>query len=347
MSQSGIHPSPVPASISEEVKSGGSITTSDLDQLISEGKTLTVGTDDDAKLVFSTDALKGISSQASGSIQAEIRDVTAEYQQTHPDKVIFSLTVTSGGKTISDFGGPVTVSLPYELEEGEDAENVKVWHLSPDGSMTEIPCTYDPLSKMVSFTVSHFSLYVVGVVSPWENPFTDVSESDWFYDAVRFANERNLMSGTGDSKFSPQENTSRGMIVTILWRLEGQPEAAKPMTFTDVADGKWYYKAVAWAAENSIVNGHSELRFAPDDSITREQIAAIFYRYAAYKGYDTSAREDLSAFTDKPSSWALENMRWAVAEGLMQGKGDGLLDPSGYTKRSECATILKRFIEKY
>lgn len=95
------------------------------------------------------------------------------------------------------------------------------------------------------------------------------------------------------------------------------------------------------------MNGHSELRFAPDDSITREQIAAIFYRYAAYKGYDTSAREDLSAFTDKPSSWALENMRWAVAEGLMQGKGDGLLDPSGYTKRSECATILKRFIEKY
>jgi hypothetical protein len=330
-----------------EIGNGESITASNLESLISDGKELIVEDDDGAKLVFDAEALKGISSQAIDSVKAEISDVSDEYQETYPDKLVFSLTVTSGDKVISNFGGSVTVSLPYELKEGEDPKNVKVWHLAADGSMTEIPCTYDPSTKKVSFIVSHFSLYMVGVASTQVNPFTDVSEDDWFYNAVSFVNENGLMTGTGEATFSPQADTSRGMIVTILWRLEGEPVAEKPFTFIDVGDGKWYYKAVAWAAENGIVDGYSADKFGPEDNITREQMAKILCSYAAYKSYDVSARGDLSAFTDSPSGWALEYMQWAVAEGLLQGKGNALLDPRGNTKRSECAAILQRFIEKH
>lgn len=329
------------------ISSGESFSYSNLEKLVSDGNTLTVEGEDGAKLVLDTDSLKGIMSQTRGSIKVEISDVSDEYQETHPDKLVFSLTVTSGDKVISNFGGSVTVSLPYVLKEGENPKDVKVWHLAADGSMTEIPCTYDPSTKKVSFIVSHFSLYIVGVASTQVNPFTDVSEDDWFYNAVSFVNENGLMTGTGKATFSPQADTSRGMIVTILWRLEGEPVAEKPFTFTDVGDGKWYYKAVAWAAENGIVDGYSADKFGPEDNITREQMAKILCSYAAYKSYDVSARGDLSAFTDSPSGWALEYVQWAVAEGLIQGKGNAILDPLGKTKRSECAAILQRFIEKH
>jgi len=330
-----------------EIGNGESITASNLENLISDGKDLIVEDDDGAKLVFDAEALKGISSQAIGSIKADLSDVSDEYQQTHPGKRVFSLTVTSGDKIITDFGGSVTVSLPYELKEGENPENVKVWYLAADGSMTEIPCIYDPLTKKVSFVVSHFSVYMVGVADVQVNPFTDVNEKDWFYDAVSFAYEKGLMGGTGDNTFSPQANTSRGMIVTILWRLEGEPYAANPTAFADVAEGKWYSGAVAWAAEKGIVDGYSAYKFGPDDYITREQMAKILYSYAAFKKYDVSTHGDLSSYTDSPSDWALEYVQWAVAEGLLQGKGNGLLDPMGKTKRCEIAVILQRFIEKY
>jgi len=180
-----------------------------------------------------------------------------------------------------------------------------------------------------------------------DNLFTDVSEKDWFYDAVSFVYEYGLMTGTGDKTFSPAANTSRSMIVTILWRLEGEPDAADPIAFTDVGEGKWYHKAVAWAAENGIVDGYSADKFGPEGNITREQMAKILYSYAAYKDYNVSARGDISAFTDSPSGWALEYMQWAFAEGLLQGKGNGLLGPRSNTTRSECAAILQRFIEKH
>jgi|LSQX01.2.fsa_nt_gb hypothetical protein len=329
------------------IGSGESYSFSNLEKLVSENKSLTVENSEGAKLVFDTDALKGIMSQTSGSIKVELSDVSDEYQETYPDKLVFSLTVTSGDKAISNFGGSVTVSLPYELKEGEKPENVKVWYLAADGSMTEIPCTYDPTTKKVSFIVTHFSLYIVGIDSAQLNPFTDVNEDDWFYNAVSFFYENGLMTGTGDMTFSPSANTSRGMIVTILWRLENKPNSEKPTTFTDVAEGKWYYDAVAWAAEKGIVDGYSKDKFGPEDCITREQMSKILCSYAAYKSYDVSARGDLSVFIDSPSGWALEYMQWAVAEGLLQGKGNNLLDPRGNTKRSECAAILQRFIEKH
>ena len=181
-----------------EIKSGESITAANLEQLVSDGKTLTVTGDNGAKLVFDTEALKGIASQASDDIKVEIKDVSLTYKEDLPGKLVFSLTVSSGSGTISDFGGKVTVYLPYELKDGERAEDVTVWHLADDGTITEIPCTYDPVTKLATFTVTHFSLYAVGVDAkkPWINPFSDVSESDWFYSAVEYVTENGLFTGT-------------------------------------------------------------------------------------------------------------------------------------------------------
>jgi hypothetical protein len=335
---------PPPSAPVTVIGSGESVTASNIEKLVSEGASLTVEGENGAKLVFDTDSLKNISEQAGGSVEVKIADVSEEYRETHPGKLVFSLTVRSGDKLITDFGGSVTVSLPYELKEGESAETVTVWHLTASGILVEIPCTYDAATGLVSFKVSHFSVYIVGVAGEWANPFEDVSEADWFYDEVRFVCENGLMVGTGDAAFSPLANTSRGMIVTILWRLEGEPEAALPMSFTDVENGQWYYGAVAWAAEKGIVGGYDAARFGPGDDITREQMTKILYAYAHYKGYDVSARDDLSAFNDTPSSWALESVRWAVAESLIQGKGGGVLDPRGGAKRCECAAVLHRFL---
>ena len=178
-------------------------------------------------------------------------------------------------------------------------------------------------------------------------PFPDVTEGDWFYDAVRYAYETGLMDGVGDSLFAPNSDTTRAQLVTILYRLEGEPEVSGTSGFTDVAADTWYTDAVAWAAANGIVNGVSETEFAPGKDITREQLATILFRYAEAKGYDVSARADLSAYpdADQIQSYAAESVAWAVAEGLIQGFEDNTLRPAGNATRAQIATILMRFCE--
>ena len=324
-----------------EIKNGDSTTGSNLGQLVSSGKTLTVDGDKGAKLVFDTEALKGIGGQTSGDIKVDMKDVSPEHQENLPGKQVFSLTVSSGSSTITNFGGSVTVTLPYTLRDGETAQDVTVWYLASDGKMTEIPCTYNSATKLATFTVTHFSLYVVGV--PWNNPFTDVRENDWFYGAVEFVSRNGMMQGISGTDFSPNTTVTRGMLVTILWRLEKEPTSAKTISFADVSDGKWYAKAVAWAAANNIVTGYAG-KFNPDDALTREQLAAILYRYAAYKNYDVSTTDSLSAYADRPSDWAFSSVSWAVTKGLIKGSG-GSLEPTGSATRAQAATILQRFIE--
>ena len=178
-------------------------------------------------------------------------------------------------------------------------------------------------------------------------PFPDVTEGDWFYDAVRYAYENGLMDGVGDGQFAPNATTTRAQLVTILYRLAGQPAVSGDLPFTDVEAGTWYTDAVAWAAANGIVNGVSETEFAPGKDITREQLATILFRYAEAKGYDVSARADLSAYTDADQiqSYAAESVAWAVAEGLIQGFEDNTLRPAGNATRAQIATILMRFCE--
>lgn len=178
------------------------------------------------------------------------------------------------------------------------------------------------------------------------NPFTDVKTTDWFYDAVSYVYTEGLMTGTGSYTFSPNGTTSRAMLVTILWRLQGEPYVSG-YGFNDVKSSAYYYDAVRWAARYGIVEGYEGNVFKPDDAITREQFAAILYRYADYCNYNTSASTNLSAYKDsaKVSSWAATSMKWAVAEGLFEGDNLGNLDPQGQTTRAACAKLLMAFCE--
>ena len=181
------------------------------------------------------------------------------------------------------------------------------------------------------------------------NPFTDVSEKDWFYGDVMFVYENGLMLGTSKTLFSPHGTATRGMMATILWRMEGSPAPKGKNSFTDVEAGKWYADAITWTAENGIFAGYGKDKFGPDDPITREQLAAIFYRYADYKGYDLTVKGNLDKFkdADKITDYAKTAMQWAVGSGLVKGKSGNLLDSQGTATRAEIAAMLHRFIEKY
>lgn len=177
-------------------------------------------------------------------------------------------------------------------------------------------------------------------------PFTDVKETDWFYPAVAYVYDNGMMGGTGNNRFSPEAITTRGMIVTILYRLEGAP-AGSTGTFADVEAEAYYADGVAWAAANGVVTGYGNGLFGPEDPITREQMASILYRYAQYKAYDTTGTGDVTAFADGAavSSYAVEAMNWAVGVGLLSGVGNNQLDPAGSATRAQVATILMRFCQ--
>ena len=181
------------------------------------------------------------------------------------------------------------------------------------------------------------------------NPFTDVSEKDWFYGDVMFVYENGLMLGTSKTLFSPHGTATRGMMATILWRMEGSPAPKGKNSFIDVEAGTWYADAITWTAENRIFAGYGKDKFGPDDPITREQLAAIFYCYADYKGYDLTVKGNLDKFkdADKITDYAKTAMQWAVGSGLVKGKSGNLLDPQGTATRAEIAAMLHRFIEKY
>ena len=178
-------------------------------------------------------------------------------------------------------------------------------------------------------------------------PFTDVKSGDWFYEAVQYVYDKGMMTGVSADRFAPASTTTRGMIVTILYRLENEPAVSGGSAFTDVESGAWYADAVAWAAANDIVNGTSATTFAPNSPITREQMAAILYRYAAYKGYDVSQKADLSGYTDAASisGYAKDALAWANAQKLITGVTDTTLVPQGSATRAQVATILMRLCE--
>lgn len=179
------------------------------------------------------------------------------------------------------------------------------------------------------------------------SPFKDVNASDWFYDAVRYVYENDLMSGTGDEKFSPDEVATRGMLVTILYKMDGSPEASNS-TFTDVPSDEWYAEPVAWASANGIVSGYGDGKFGPNDPVSREQMATILYQYSQHKQYDLAAQGSVFAFSDgdQASRYALTPLSWAIGKGIISGVGSNLLDPDGNTERSHMAAAMKSFCEK-
>lgn len=242
------------------------------------------------------------------------------------DNIYFKVTANAGyvpeNPKISTASG-----LAVQCYASENSEGVYAYYfLMPDENVT----------ISVSFAFA-------------DAPFDDVAISDWFCAEVIRAYSEGLMSGVGERSFAPQLSTDRAMLVTILWRLAGGPEPKAAASFSDVDASAWYAKAVAWASENSIVTGFEDGSFLPAQAVTREQFAAILYRYAVFCGYDVSATAGLDAYTDagEVGSWAVEAMGWAVGSGIITGSGSATLSPQGSASRAQTAVMLVRFLDKY
>ena len=178
--------------------------------------------------------------------------------------------------------------------------------------------------------------------------FSDVPLTYWGIDAVDFVSSREIFIGTSDSIFTPEGTINRGMIATVLYRLENTPTLTDIISFSDVGGNEWYTDAIQWAAENNIMSGYGNNRFGPMDSVTREQLAVILYNYTASNGISVEAAGDLSVFHDAEdtSDWAKEAISWAVGVGLLSGKGNGILDPTGTATRAEVAQMLMNYCTK-
>lgn len=275
---------------------------------------------------------------------SELSDENKEIVGSHP---VYDLSISAGAQKITDFGnGKVEVSIPYTPLDGENTSNLTVYYINDEGKATEMAgAYYDASSGCVIFVTEHFSIFAI--VYDDTVRFTDVSEKDWYYEAVKYVSQNNIMNGTSDTIFNPGTDMTRAMLVTVLYRLEGKPNISGTNSFTDVKDGQWYTSAIVWASQNSIVSGYGGGLFGTNDSITREQMAAILYKYAKYKGYNLAAMSDLTAYTDisNISNWSQTAMKWANYKGLINGVSDNKLVPEGNATRAQVATILKRFVE--
>lgn len=309
-------------------------------------------------VTLSPEALSAVTEQAGTTVTLTVvpvdtDELNSRHQEAVGDAPVFNLTLRSGSQYITDFdGGLVTVSLPYELPDGQEPDGVVVWYLDDQGNITPCKTMYDVRTETVIFTTNHFSLYVIGYEkSAASDPFTDVSASDWFHDAVMYAYENGLMNGMSENEFRPNATTNRAMVVTILYRLAGSPDLSNEnlgYPFADVDASSWYGDAVYWARLNGITDGISNTNFDPDGSITREQMAALLYRYADFAGYDVSTGGmSLSEYADvsEISSYAVTAMQWANENGLLTGRTATTLAPKGTATRAEIATILMRFCE--
>ena len=233
-------------------------------------------------------------------------------------------------------GGEADREDPLGDDERAEALNFEAAaKIDEDGSV-KIPFSHASQYAIVIDTHGHATVDVSDL-------FIDVAPNAWYKDAVQYAYDHGLMTGTSANEFAPEATTTRAMIVSILARLEGV-ESAQAAGFADV-DDEWYATAVNWAANVGVVNGYEDNTFQPNTAITREQLAAILMNYASYKGEDVSNRADLGNYTDQPSTWATETMSWAVAEGLINGVTNDQLQPQGNATRAQVAAILQRFLE--
>ena len=240
----------------------------------------------------------------------------------------------AGGKVTVSSNGTVTITPDKGYQIAKITVNGKEVAIPADGKLTGLTKNDKVVVTFAKITDGSSTL------------FADVADDAWYADAVRYVFEKGMMNGTSSTTFSPNETTTRAMIVTMLHRLENEPTASAA-GFTDVASNTYYANAVAWAAANGVVTGVSETSFAPNDAITREQLAAILYRYAELKCYNVSASGSLSGYTDASqiSSYATTAMQWANSTGLITGKTSTTLSPKGNATRAEVATILMRFCE--
>ncbi len=299
-----------------------------------------------------TDLDLGVTMNSDGIPVDIINAITGEHGSVQVELAhngAFGFTMTLTAPVGEENAGLWANLYHFKVNDGEAGREGPLGDDEEAGEMTFETAAQIGDDGSVSLAFSHASQYAIviddhnhGVV---ELPFTDVSDSDWFYEPVCYVYENGLMTGTSETTFEPNTSLSRAMLVAVLHRLEGSP-AASGSDFTDVADGDWYAQAVNWAASVGVVNGFDDGTFQPNTAITREQLAAILRNYAEYKGLDTSTSGDLSTYTDAGivSNWAKESVEWVVGSGLIGGYEDSTLRPQGTTTRAEVAAVLQRYL---
>lgn len=321
-----------------------------------------------AELRVDRQTLAAVTEQAAGSkIRLVVEpDGTARSTMTASQKstlagmknaAVLEAYFVSDGTRIRDFkGGSVELSIPYRADGA-----IRAWFLKEDGTREPVSARYD--KENAQLILHHFSHYVIEELDSSAaytvcakddscplGAFGDLTAAAWYHDGVHYCLENGLMRGVSGGKFLPDGSTTRAQLVTILWRLEGSPETTGAARFGDVAGGAWYTEAVRWAAGCGVVKGYDNGCFGPNDAVTREQMAAILYRYAQHKGYDVSAGEDTNilSFDDAfaVSEYAIPAMQWACGSGMVRGiaqKGGMLLAPRDTTTRAQAATLIMRF----
>lgn len=335
-----------------------------------DGDEITVVKNDKLDLTFNTTKSVKVTNKTDNKITVKFngtnedvaKDATKTFSYTKPSsggssggsssgKTTYKVTtsaVNNGGVNASPSNAEkgATITITLSPDKGYKLDKLTV----TDGSGKTVS-TVKKSDTVYTFTMPASAVkvgvsYVKATETPSETKFNDVSANDWFASAVDYVTGKGMMNGTADNTFSPKANTTRGMVVTVLYRLENQPSTSAA-SFTDVASGAYYANAVAWANANGIVSGYGSGKFGPNDKVTREQLAAILYRYAQYKKYDVSGANSLDGYTDAQSvsSYAVPALQWANAAGVITGKSGSKLDPKGNATRAEVAAMLMRFCE--
>lgn len=270
-------------------------------------------------------------------------------QDVLKNATIVEVTITSGNTSIRAFGGhKLSVDVPVDGKKHEKGKIYKVHIISADGNIdtTYGECIEKNGKLSVRIATKHLSSFVVTDIET--APFTDIPKH-WAYEAIKYTYNNSIMQGVGESIFAPDETMTRAMLVTVIYRLENEPAVNKSIPFVDVKAGEWYSNAVTWAQQNGIVSGVSETEFAPNKDITREQMAAILYRYAQYKKHDTSVGENTNILSYDDafdiSEYAYSAIQWMVGAGLLKGETESTINPQGNCTRAQVSTILMRYLE--
>ena len=319
-----------------------------------QGVQLIVETDK-ARVSLRVEVLGELAKNSGSELKLEITEKRAEEvsdklaHENLDGASIVEVTLMIDGKPVTAFGGKtLLIDIPVDSKRFRTGDTCRVLVLSDDGAAerTSGQCIKKNDALFVRVETTHLSTFVV--MRDAALPFTDVADTAWYADAVQYVYENGLMTGVSESEFGPDGTATRGQIVTILWRLAGSPVVNYAMRYADMDEGAWYGEAVRWAASTGVVTGYSESSFGPNDAITREQLAAILYRYVKTQGqgftgmwYFPLRYDDAASI----SSWADEAMHWCVMKGLLNGTSETALSPQLTATRTQLAAILQRFCE--
>ncbi len=345
--------------------SGAQVSAAQINELVEKNHGLLIEGDDDIEMIFYKQVLSHIARVIGDynvrffSSKIDATALSEEQQEFLGKTPLFEISAIYNNRNLTSLNGNTfTVSVPFEMSEAEN-ENifVKARRFDTDGTITEYDATYDAEEHIVTFETDTFGIYnvyetyVEGSAEEefytWFNEFTDIDMFDWFYHPVIYVLQNKLFYGVSDTEFSPNTAMTREMLVTVLHRYAGTPEVETENKFYDVDVDQYYANAVIWASENGIVAGYSEDMFGVGDSITREQLVTILYRYSNNQGMNTESLADLSAFEDLDSisDYAMIPMQWAVDVNLVYGTSETTLSAQKEATRAEVAAILMRYIE--